>query len=119
VSVRARRDLLYQRHVCGPCEVTASPTRRLEAGKDVQERRLARAVAPDETNAVARLRFGADLLEDVDGAERDGDVFECNDAYGGCSLERVVHYEHTGMGASRHTACVPDFPLFVFPRRWK
>ena len=31
---------------------------------------------------VARLRFGADVLENIDGAERDGDVLECDNAYG-------------------------------------
>jgi hypothetical protein len=65
--------------------VPAAGAGRLEAGEDVQQRRLAGAVTPDETDAVARLRFGANVLEDIGGAEGNGDVFECNDAYGGCS----------------------------------
>jgi hypothetical protein len=65
--------------------VPAARGRLLDAGEHAQQRGLAGAVASDEADTIAALRFGADVLEDVDGAERDGDRFECDDGYGRCS----------------------------------
>src|SRR5439155_9716059 len=66
-----------------------------------QRRRLAGAVAPDETDQLARRRLQRNLSEDVAGLDEDVDVMHAQHGYWSGVREVAVHRGWPDLGATR------------------